>query len=140
MQNFFRDHFLSQLSNNVYFILVPSGNRQKTKSRVRRINSLHEFTIFPSHSFFLFSLFSTCDYACRGWPSLTSMQCKGFNNLLSRALLGLETFRTNFYIWCCCLCIQVSFGIARQKKLKIFTILTRKTRSQVRIILLIQLF
>ena len=42
---------------------------------------------------------------------------------------------SNFYIWCCFLCIQVSFGIERQKKLKKFTILTRKPRSHVRILI-----
>jgi len=47
-----------------------------------------------------------------------------------------EAFRANFYIWCCFLCFQVSFGnIVRQKKLKKFAILTRKPRIRVRILI-----
>ena len=47
----------------------------------------------------------------------------------------LTFHKTNFQIWGCFLCIQDSLGIERQKKLKKFTILIRKLRIHVRILI-----
>ena len=48
---------------------------------------------------------------------------------------GSEAFRTNFNIWRCFLCIEVSFGNEGQKKLKKSAILSWKPRSHVRILI-----
>ena len=47
---------------------------------------------------------------------------------------GFEAFRTNFYIWCLFLCIQVFWELKDKRNFKIFT---RKPRSHVRILIFI---